>query len=100
MCEMASASDEPDRSSSAAAADAPAAGRGRAGRPRGRGSNRPRIDIDDHIAEANRLSSVMNKLAHAAKMAEKNGQRVKQRLMKKAGKLSPEDLERIAVLKR
>ena len=97
---MASASDERDMPPAPAAAHAPAAGRGRAGRPRGRGANRPRIDIDDQIAEANRLSSVMKKLAHAAKMAEKNGQRVKQRLMKKAGKLSAEDLERIAVLKR
>lgn len=67
---------------------------------RGRGVQRPRIDIDDQIEEANRLATVMKKLSHAAKMAERNGQRVKQRLVRKAGKLSPEDLERIAVLKR
>ena len=97
---MASERDAREAPAAPANATASVVGRGRAGRRGGRGANRPRIDIDDQIAEANRLSSVMNKLSHTAKMAEKNGQRVKQRLMKKAGKLSAQDLERIAVLKR
>ena len=40
------------------------------------------------------------KMLMAAKTASKNNKKQKQRLIKKAGKLSPEDLERIAVLKR
>jgi hypothetical protein len=61
---------------------------------------KPRIDIDDQISEANRLSEVLRKVAQAAKTTAKNGTRAKQRLVRKAGKLSSEDLERIAVLKR
>ena len=36
----------------------------------------------------------------AARTTSRNNRKAKQRLIKKAGKLSPEDLERIAVLKR
>jgi hypothetical protein len=61
---------------------------------------KPRIDIDNEIKEANRLSEVLRKVAQAAKTTAKNGTRAKQRLVRKAGKLSSEDLERIAVLKR
>lgn len=61
---------------------------------------KPRIDIDNQIKEANRLSEVLRKVAQAAKTTAKNGTRAKQRLVRKAGKLSSEDLERIAVLKR
>ncbi len=61
---------------------------------------KPRIDIDNQITEANRLSEVLRKVAQAAKTTAKNGTRAKQRLVRKAGKLSSEDLERIAVLKR
>jgi len=70
------------------------------GRPKGKAKARPRIDIDDQIEEANRVALMMRKLATAAKSMQKNGKMVKQRLMKKAGKLSAADLERIAVLKR
>ena len=84
-------------------ADAPAAahatGRGK-GKPKAKPKPKPRIDIDDQIAEANRLAQVMKKLTQAAKTMQKNGCRVKQRLVKKAGKLSASDLERITVLKR
>ena len=69
-------------------------------RGRKKASARPRIDIDDEIEEANKLSAVMKKLAHAAKMAERNSQRCKQRLIRKCGKLSAADLERMSVLKR
>jgi hypothetical protein len=68
------------------------------GRPKA--SARPKIDIDDEIKEANKIHAIMKKLALAAKAAERNGQRVKQRLVKKASKLNVLDLERIAVLKR
>jgi hypothetical protein len=61
---------------------------------------KPRIDIDNQITEANRLSGVLRRVAQAAKTAAKNGTRTKRRLVMKAGKLSSEDLERIAVLKR
>ena len=56
---MASDRDPRDMPAAPAAANATVAVRGRAGRRGGRGANRPRIDIDDQIAEANRLSSVV-----------------------------------------
>ena len=70
----------------------------RGGRPK-KGS-RPKIDIDDEIDEANRLAEVTKKMMHAAKAAQRNSRRSKQRLVRKAGKLSAADLERIATLKR
>jgi hypothetical protein len=65
-----------------------------------RSRKKPRIDIDNQITEANRLSAVLRRVAQAAKTTAKNGTRIKRRLVLKAGKLSSEDLERIAVLKR
>ena len=76
----------------------PEEGPRRAGRPK-KGS-RPKIDIDDEIEEANRLAEVTKKIMQAAKAAQRNSRRTKQRLVRKAGKLSPGDLERIATLKR
>ena len=70
----------------------------RGGRPRA--SSRPKIDIDHEIIEANRLAEVTRRMMQAAKAAQRNSRRSKQRLVRKAGKLSAEDLERIAVLKR
>jgi len=70
----------------------------RIGRPK-KGS-RPKIDIDDEIQEANRLAEVTKKMMQAAKAAQRNSRRTKQRLVRKAGKLSAADLERIATLKR
>ena len=70
----------------------------RPGRPK-KGS-RPKIDIDEEIEEANRLAEVTRKIMQAAKAAQRNSRRTKQRLVRKAGKLSPGDLERIATLKR
>lgn len=69
-------------------------------RGRTRNADRPRIDIDDEIEAANKLAAMMKKLAHAAKMAERNSQRTKARLVKKCGKLSAQDMERLAILKR
>lgn len=69
---------------------------------RGRPAKEPRgkIDIDGEITHANSLANVMKRLSHAAKVAERNSQRMKARLVRKASKLSPQDLDRIAVLKR
>jgi len=63
-------------------------------------SARPKIDLDEEIRRANDLAAMSRKMLQAAKASSKNNKRAKQRLIKKAGKLSPEDLERIAVLKR
>ena len=81
----------------AASADAKAKAKARV---RGRGAARPAIDLDQEIEEANMLASMSRKLMQAAKSIEKNNKKSKSRLIRKAGKLSPEDLERIAVLKR
>ena len=61
---------------------------------------RPKIDLDDEIRRANELAVVSRKMLAAARNTSRNNKKAKQRLIKKAGKLSPEDLERIAVLKR
>ena len=61
---------------------------------------RPRIDLDEQIAHANKLADVSKKMLVAAKSAQKAQKKQKQRLIRKAGKLSAEDLERMAVLKR
>ena len=68
------------------------------GRP-SKGS-RPKIDIDDEIEQANRMAEVTKKMMLAARAAQRNSRRAKQRLVRRAGKLSPADLERLAVLKR
>lgn len=68
------------------------------GRPKAK--SKPKIDLDEEIAEANRLAEISRRMLGAAKTIQRNNRRSKQRLMRKAGKLSPEDLERIAVLKR
>ena len=57
---------------------------------------RPRIDLDEH---ANKLAEVSKKMLVAAKSAQKAQKKQKQRLIRKAGKLSAEDLEGMAVLK-
>ena len=68
--------------------------------PKAKRAAKPKIDLDDEIRRANELASVSRKMLMAAKASSKNNKKAKQRLIKKAGKLSPEDLERIAVLKR
>lgn len=72
------------------------------GEKKGRKANkvRPRIDIDDDIQSANELSTIMKKLAHAAKMEQRNAARCKARLLKKCAKVSAQDLERLSILKR
>jgi hypothetical protein len=63
-------------------------------------AKRPDIDYDEKIQEATKNIKEMARAMAAAKSAQKNERRKKQRLVKKASQLSPEDLERIAVLKR
>ena len=65
-----------------------------------KGKKRPRIDLDAEIAEANRLAEISRKMMKSAKVVQQNSRRQKARLLRKAGKLSAADLERIAVLKR
>jgi len=61
---------------------------------------RPRIDIDDQNSEANRVHDLLRKMSQAAKSLKKSQKKAKQHLIKKAARLNPADLERIAVLKR
>ena len=67
-------------------------------RPKVSGSSK--IDLDEEIAEANKLAEASRKNLMSAKNVEKKSPRQKHKLVRKAGKLSAEDLERIAVLKR
>ena len=61
---------------------------------------KPKIDIDNEIQEANRLVELFRKMQNASKVAARSAMRSKQRLMRKASKLSEQDLVRLAVLKR
>ena len=65
-----------------------------------RRAKRPRIDLDDSIAQAKAAMQKAQKEVAEARRLARNGRRKKQRLVKKAGNLSADDLERIAVLKR
>lgn len=69
------------------------------GRP-ARRAKKPRIDLDDSIAAARRAMLKAQKEVTEARRVARNERRKKQRLVKKASTLSPDDLERIAVLKR
>ena len=53
---------------------------------------RPKIDLDDEIRRANDLAAMSRKMLTAAKNVSRNNRKAKQRLIKKAGKLSPVDL--------
>jgi hypothetical protein len=67
---------------------------------RGPAKPRARIDIDDEIEEANKISDMLKRGAKKAKTMSRSSKKAKQRLVVKASKLRAEDLERIAVLKR
>ena len=86
--------------SDAAAAAPPASGTSQASGRARRTAQHPRLDIDDQISEANRVHDMLKKMSSAAKQIKKSQTKAKQRLIKKASRLNPEDLERIAVLKR
>ena len=68
------------------------------GRPRG--GKKPQIDIDVEIQEANKLAELFKKMQKASKVAARNSTRQRQRLVRKAHKLSEQDLMRLAVIKR
>ena len=76
----------------AASAASPAAAKAS---PQSKKASRPKIDLDDEIRRANDLAAMSRKMLQAAKNVSRNNRKAKQRLIKKAGKLSPEDLERI-----
>lgn len=67
---------------------------------KGKARARPRIDIDNKIDEAKQAIVAAKRAMSQAKQQQKNERRKKQRLTLKAAQLSPQDLERIAVLKR
>ena len=67
---------------------------------RTRGGKKPQIDIDGEIQEANKLAELFKKMQKASKVAARNAGRQRQRLVRKAQKLSEQDLMRLAVLKR
>ena len=68
--------------------------------PKSKRAARPKIDLGAEIRRANDLAAMSRKMLLAARNSSRNNRKAKQRVIKKAGKLSPEDLERIAVLKR
>ena len=61
---------------------------------------RPAIDLDEHIEAARDAAKAAKKALCKARTDQRNERRKQARLLKKAGQLSPQDLERIAVLKR
>jgi hypothetical protein len=63
-------------------------------------TKRPRIDLDESIEQARAAMQAAQKRVAEARRVARNERRKKQRLLKKAVSLSPDDLERIAVLKR
>ena len=65
-----------------------------------RGGKKPQIDIDHEIQEANKLAELFRKMQKASKVAARNAGRQRQRLVRKAQKLSEQDLMRLAVIKR
>ena len=69
------------------------------GRIRGE-KKKPQIDIDYEIQEANKLAELFKKMQKASKVAGRNAVRQRQRLVRKAQKLSEQDLMRLAVIKR
>ena len=86
-------------SSAPSAAGTPVAKAAAAG-GRARGGKKPQIDIDVEIQEANRLAELFKKMQKASKVASRNATRQRQRLVRKAQKLSEQDLMRLAVIKR
>ena len=90
--------------SASSAASAPgtpvAAAKARAAGGRTRGAKKPQIDIDDEIVEANQLAELFKKMQKASKVAARSAGRQRQRLVRKAQKLSEQDLMRLAVIKR
>jgi len=72
----------------------------RAAGGRSRGVKKPQIDIDVEIDQAHKLAELFKKMQKASKVAARNAGRQRQRLVRKAQKLSEQDLMRLAVIKR
>ena len=96
---MAAAASTSDQESLPPAAAASIASEEASASPKSR-AKRPRIDYDDSIAKARAAMLKAQKDVADARRVARNERRKKQRLVKKAAALSPDDLERIAVLKR
>ena len=84
---------------------APTGGRGRAAgkaspKARGRRKDRPAIDLDTSIQQAQQAAKDAAKALTKARAEARAERKRRARLIRKAGQLSPQDLERIAVLKR
>ena len=93
------------REDTAPRGSAPAGGRGRAeGQPaakaRSRRKERPTIDLDASIQQAQQAAKDAAKALTKARTEARTERKRRARLIRKAGQLSPADLERIAVLKR
>ena len=97
--EVSTASGSPSSAPSAAGTPVAKAKTAAAG-GRARGGKKPQIDIDVEIQEANRLAELFKKMQKASKVASRNATRQRQRLVRKAQKLSEQDLMRLAVIKR
>ena len=83
---------EPVTNAPAKAEDTPKKRRARA--------NRPTIDLDSHIKAAQNAAKEAAKMLTKARAEARTERKRRARLIRKAGQLSPADLERIAVLKR
>ena len=93
------------REAAAPSGTAPTGGRGRAAgkaaaKARGRRRDRPAIDLDTSIQQAQQAAKDAAKALTKARAEARAERKRRARLIRKAGQLSPQDLERIAVLKR
>ena len=84
---------------------APTGGRGKAAgkaspKAGGRRKDRPAIDLDTSIQQAQQAAKDAAKALTKARAEARAERKRRARLIRKAGQLSPQDLERIAVLKR
>ena len=93
------------RQASAPRESAPTGSGGRAeghaaAKARSRRKDRPAIDLDDSIEQAQQAAKNAAKALAKARAEARTERKRRARLIRKAGQLSPADLERIAVLKR
>ena len=69
-------------------------------RPRRRRKIQPPIDLDESIKNAQNAAKAAKKALASARSEARSERKKRARLVRKAGQLSAQDLERIAVLKR
>ena len=104
-CAVIARADNTSPAAAAARGSATTGGRGRAaGNPapkaRSRRKDRPAIDLDTSIQQAQQAAKDAAKALTKARAEARQERKRRARLIRKAGQLSPQDLERIAVLKR